>query len=107
MDIPALPLDLPAPPWHLDPAVSRPKKASSARLDRLHRTVDIPQADRLVNVRQLVLAVRDGITHPATLREFLDVDARHFAYYRQASEAGIAQAGGIGKRAADSGPRCH
>jgi restriction endonuclease Mrr len=82
----AEPLDLPAPPWHLDPAVSRPKKAPSARLDRLHRTVDIPQADRLVNVRQLVLAVRDGITHPATLREFLDVDARHFAYYRQASE---------------------
>lgn len=80
------PLDLAAPPWHLDPAVPRAKKATSTRLDRLHRTVDIPQADRLVNVRQLVLAVRDGITHPATLREFLAVDARHFAYYRQASE---------------------
>lgn len=69
-----------------DRAVSRANRASLARTDRLHRTVDVPQADRLANVRQLVLAVRDGISHPATLREFLAVDGRHFAYYRQASE---------------------
>jgi hypothetical protein len=53
--------------------------------ERLHRTVDVPQADRLENVRQLAAAVRDGIQYPAALREMLDVDDRHFAYYRQAA----------------------
>lgn len=52
---------------------------------RLHRTLDVPQADRLGNVRQLVAAVRDGIEHAATLHELLDVDHRHFLYYRQAA----------------------
>lgn len=61
----------------------RPKPAS--RVDRLHRTLDVPQADRLGNVRQLVAAVRDGIELPATLHELLDVDHRHFLYYRQAA----------------------
>lgn len=46
----------------------------------------VPQADRLPQVRRLVLAVRDGIHHPATLLEFLAVDQRHFSYYRQACE---------------------
>ncbi len=46
----------------------------------------VPQADRLPQVRRLVLAVRDGIHHPATLLEFLAVDHRHFSYYRQACE---------------------
>jgi hypothetical protein len=52
---------------------------------RLHRTVDIPQADRLENIRQFAAAIRDGIRHPAALLELLDVDERHFAYYRQAA----------------------
>lgn len=57
----------------------------STRVDRLHRTLDVPQADRLANVRQLVAAVRDGIEHAATLLDLLDVDRRHFLYYRQAA----------------------
>jgi hypothetical protein len=52
---------------------------------RLHRSVDVPQANRLENVRQLAAAVRDGIHHAAALQELLDVDTRHFAYYRQAA----------------------
>lgn len=52
---------------------------------RLHRTLDVPQADRLGNVRQLVAAVRDGIDHVGTLLELLTVDRRHFHYYRQAA----------------------
>lgn len=52
---------------------------------RLHRSVDVPQANRLENVRQLAAAVRDGIHHPAALQELLDVDTRHFAYYKQAA----------------------
>lgn len=57
----------------------------STRVDRLHRTRDVPQADRLANVRLLVAAIRDGIEHAATLLELLDVDRRHFLYYRQAA----------------------
>lgn len=52
---------------------------------RLHRTVDVPQADRLENLRQLIAAAKEGISHPAALRELLDVDERHFAYYRRAA----------------------
>ncbi|MDY7228260.1 DUF7226 domain-containing protein [Hyalangium rubrum] len=52
---------------------------------RLHRTVDVPQADRLENVRQLMAAAKEGIQHPAALRELLGVDERHFAYYRRAA----------------------
>lgn len=61
----------------------RPKPASRAL--RLHRTLDVPQANRLSNVRQLVAAVRDGIEHAATLYELLGVDYRHYLYYRQAA----------------------
>jgi hypothetical protein len=32
------------------------------------------------------LAIRDGVSHPATLQEYLGVDARHFNYYRQGAE---------------------
>ncbi len=46
---------------------------------------EIPQADKLANIRQLAAAVGDGIHHPAALLELLDVDQRHFAYYRQAA----------------------
>lgn len=49
-------------------------------------SVDIPQADRLPNFRRFALAIRDGVHHPATLQEYLGVDARHFRYYRQAAE---------------------
>ncbi|HGG56603.1 MAG TPA: restriction endonuclease [Nannocystis exedens] len=49
------------------------------------RTSEIPQADKLANIRQLAAAVGDGIHHPAALLELLDVDQRHFAYYRQAA----------------------
>jgi restriction endonuclease Mrr len=52
---------------------------------RLHRTVDIPQADRLENIRQFAAAIRDEIYHPAALLELLGVDERHFAYYRRAA----------------------
>jgi hypothetical protein len=50
------------------------------------RTSDIPQADRLTHLRRLALALRDGVSHPATLQEYLGVDARHFNYYRQGAE---------------------
>ena len=33
-----------------------------------------------------MLAVRDGVRHAATLQEALDVDARHFHYYRRSAE---------------------
>ncbi|MEZ4385857.1 MAG: restriction endonuclease [Nannocystaceae bacterium] len=48
-------------------------------------SAEIPQADKLENIRQLAAAVGDGIHHPAALLELLDVDQRHFAYYRQAA----------------------
>ncbi len=48
-------------------------------------STEIPQADKLENIRQLAAAVGDGIHHPAALLELLDVDQRHFAYYRQAA----------------------
>ncbi|PRP92450.1 Mrr restriction system protein [Enhygromyxa salina] len=50
------------------------------------RTIDIPQADRLAHLRRLALAIRDGVSHPATLQEYLGVDARHFNYYRHGAE---------------------
>lgn len=60
-------------------------KLAKLPIDRLHRTQDVPQADKLTNIRQLVAAVRDGIEHAGTLLELLDVDRRHFLYYRQAA----------------------
>ncbi|WP_434420901.1 hypothetical protein [Nannocystis pusilla] len=60
-------------------------KQEAARVDRLHRTLDVPQADRMSNIRQLVAAVRDGIEHAGMLLELLNVDRRHFLYYRQAA----------------------
>lgn len=65
--------------------MARVRQARSSKVDRLHRTSDVPQADRLGNVRQLVAAIRDGIEHTGTLLELLDVDHRHFLYYRQAA----------------------
>jgi hypothetical protein len=65
--------------------MARVRQARPARVDRLHRTLDVPQADRLGNIRQLVAAIRDGIVHAATLLELLQVDHRHFSYYRQAA----------------------
>ncbi|HEY8380194.1 MAG TPA: restriction endonuclease, partial [Nannocystis sp.] len=65
--------------------MARVRQSAVQQVDRLHRTLDVPQADRLSNVRQLVAAVRDGIEHPGTLLELLDVDRRHFLYYRQAA----------------------
>ena len=52
---------------------------------RLHKTVDVPQANRLSNIRELVQAVRDDINNVSALGELLGVDQRHFAYYRQAA----------------------
>lgn len=57
-----------------------------AATERLHRTSDVPQADKLENIRQLAAAVADGIDHPSALLELLDVDRRHFLYYRQAAQ---------------------
>ncbi|HLL54965.1 MAG TPA: restriction endonuclease [Myxococcaceae bacterium] len=65
--------------------IRRRNKLAQGAPDRLHRTAGIPQANRLENVRQLVAAVREGIHHPAALLELLEVDERHFAYYRQAA----------------------
>ncbi|PRQ09218.1 restriction endonuclease [Enhygromyxa salina] len=50
------------------------------------QSIDIPQADRLSHLRRLALAIRDGVSHPATLQEYLGVDARHFNYYRHGAE---------------------
>jgi hypothetical protein len=62
----------------------RRKPRAATAPERLHRTVDVPQANKLENVRQLAAAVRDGVRDPAALLQMLDVDERHFAYYRQA-----------------------
>lgn len=66
--------------------VPDPKKSRQSAPDRLHRTVDVPQADRLENVRQLAMALRDGIHNAPALLELLGVDQRHFNYYRRAGE---------------------
>ena len=65
--------------------MSRSRTAGAASA-RLHRSVDVPQADRLPNVRRLVAAAHEGIFNAAALLELLGVDDRHFAYYRQAAE---------------------
>lgn len=64
----------------------RPRQqAGDEAPQRLHRTADVPQANKLENVRQLAAAVRDGVTDGQALLQMLDVDERHFAYYRQAA----------------------
>jgi hypothetical protein len=63
----------------------RRKPRAATAPERLHRTVDVPQANKLENVRQLAAAVRDGVRDAAALLQMLDVDERHFAYYRQAA----------------------
>lgn len=60
-------------------------KPPRIRVDRLHRSHDVPQADRLPVIRQLVAAIRDGIEHEAALLGLLTLDRRHFLYYRQAA----------------------
>src|SRR5689334_14769918 len=68
--------------------MARPAKPESSKQRpdvRLHRSIDVPQANRLENIRQLAAAVRDGVHLAAALQELLNVDARHFAYYRQAA----------------------
>jgi len=60
----------------------RPQPGRPDGLERLHRTADVPQANKLENVRQLTAAVRDGVRDNAALLQLLDVDARHYAYYR-------------------------
>jgi restriction endonuclease Mrr len=67
------------------PSSQRESEDQIIKSARLHRTVDVPQADRLENVRQLIAAAKEGIEHPAALRELLGVDERHFAYYRRAA----------------------
>lgn len=57
-----------------------------ARSDSLLRSVDIPQVDKLANIRHLAIAIRDGVSNAAALHECLGVDARHLAYTRVASE---------------------
>lgn len=69
----------------LSPKMAGPRPKLQQQVSRLHRTRDVPQADRLGNVRRLVAALRDGIRHAATLHDLLDVDRRHFLYYRQAA----------------------
>ncbi len=67
------------------PSRQSDSKEPAIQSERLHRTVDVPQADRLANVRQLIAAAKEGIQHPAALRELIGVDKRHFAYYRRAA----------------------
>jgi restriction endonuclease Mrr len=65
----------------------RTKLAKPRRSNRpTCRSIDIPQADRLTHLRRLALAIRDGVRHTGTLQEYLEVDARHFNYYRQGAE---------------------
>lgn len=66
--------------------VGRVQAKVSRKLAKSCRTADIPQADRLAHLRRLALAIRDGVSHPATLQEYLSVDERHFNYYRQGAE---------------------
>lgn len=64
----------------------RPKaRATASSPERLHRTADVPQANKLENVRQLAAAARDGVRDAAALRQLLDLDPRHLAYYRRAA----------------------
>jgi hypothetical protein len=65
---------------------TKQQPSGTVALERLHKTGDVPQANRLQNVRQLVAAVGDGVHEVAALRELLHVDTRHFAYYRRAAE---------------------
>lgn len=51
----------------------------------LFRSEDIPQANSLPKVRELVAAVNAGIATPAGLRDALKLDDRHVAYYRRAA----------------------
>lgn len=60
-------------------------RGARSRVDRLHRSCDVPQADRLETVRQLVAALHVGIEQGDAMLELLTLDARHFAYYRQAA----------------------
>ncbi len=60
-------------------------RSGAALAPRRPYSAEIPQADKLANIRQLAAAVGDGIHHPAALLELLGVDQRHFAYYRQAA----------------------
>src|SRR5438874_11479927 len=53
--------------------------------DQLFRSEDIPQANSLSKVRELVAAVNAGIATPAGLRDALKLDDRHVAYYRRAA----------------------
>jgi hypothetical protein len=47
----------------------RPKtKTAGSSPERLHRTADVPQANKLENVRQLAAAARDGVRDAAALR---------------------------------------
>jgi hypothetical protein len=68
-------------PARLDLVAAGPR----SRVDRLHRSHDVPQADRLETVRQLVAAIRDGIESGAAMLDLLVLDRRHYLYYRQAA----------------------
>lgn len=82
-------------PWHavgmgraarVVPTLAKKRRVARKRAKLRVATVDIPQADRLAQLRHLALAIRDGVRHPATLQEYLGVDARHFNYYRQGAQ---------------------
>jgi restriction endonuclease Mrr len=53
--------------------------------ERLFKSKDIPQADLLPKVRQLVGATSTGVVTPSGLRDALKLDARHVAYYKRAA----------------------
>src|SRR5690349_10142348 len=64
----------------------RPKtRATGSIPERLHRTADVPPANKLGNVRQLAAAARDGVRDAAAPRQLLDLDPRHLAFYRRAA----------------------
>lgn len=49
-------------------------------------SADVPQANQLGKVRQLVELAQGGRASPAQLRRSLGLDSRHVAYYRRAAE---------------------
>src|SRR4051812_40919643 len=53
--------------------------------DHLFKSEDIPQANSLPKVRELIAAVNAGIASATGLREALKLDDRHVAYCRRAA----------------------
>lgn len=53
--------------------------------EALFASKDIPQADSLPKIRQFAAAVNAGVASAEALKQALDLDSRHLAYYRRAA----------------------